>query len=71
MTDVDDWDYDEPPEPDWWWYQEEPPAVGRERRRMARRWRHQLRTWRKTARHDKDRFWQARNQTVADEEAPF
>lgn len=75
MTDVDDWgddhyDYDdEPCEPDWSCY--EPPLVGRERRRQARRWRHQLRLWRKTERHANDRFWQARNRPAFDEEAPF
>jgi hypothetical protein len=74
MTDVDDWDDyipdDEPDEPDWG-YWDEVVVGGRARRRAARRWRHQLRLWRKVERHSRDRFWQARNRPAFDEEAPF
>jgi hypothetical protein len=72
VTDVDDyedWDDDEPVEPDWGY--DEPTPIGRERRRVARRWSRQRRIWRKTERHANDRFWQARNRHAFDEEAPF
>lgn len=41
------------------------------RRRLARRWALLRRGWRKNARHDNDRFWQARNRPAFDDSAPF
>lgn len=67
---------DEPPcwgcwdsESAWCWTHLPPPL--RIRRRWIRRWRQQQRQWRKAARHNRDRFWQARNRPAFDEEAPF
>jgi hypothetical protein len=50
---------------------DDPRRIGRDRRRNARHWGHQLRRWRKPARHERDRFWQARNRPAFDPEAPF
>lgn len=84
MTDVDDiWDddpYDDDPgEPCWgcwhassgtcWSCGGAPPL--KVRRRLARRWRQWRRVWRTSERHANDRFWQARNRHLFDEEAPF
>lgn len=63
------WD-DEPPEPDWW-HEYWPPLCGRERRQVARARAQDQRRWRKVWRHRNDRFWQARNRGVFDQEAPF
>jgi hypothetical protein len=77
VTDFDDWD-DDPDDFERGLYGDEncgwnpgSPAVGRGRRRAARRWRHRLQAWRKVARHDRDRFWQARHRAAFDDQAPF
>lgn len=82
MTDIDD-DYDdyhddawdEPDEPDWGaddlYAGRYRPPIGRERRRIARRLRHDRREQRKVIRHDNDRFWQARNRPAFDNGPPF
>jgi hypothetical protein len=74
--DDDPYDNDEPSEPDCWcswnescWSCVLPPA--RVRRRQHRRWQQDRRRWRKLTRHANDRFWQARNRSLFDDEAPF